>query len=193
MRPITLLTVIFIIATLIACDEDTIRSQGDNTPADVLELLEESSNRGAISVLDGVLSTDFVFYFDLNDIGTFVGDYMIPTFWNRDYFMRACGNMFDLAYLINFDIVTTGIENPEEGATTFEVYNVHIRFLVMIDANNGFTANGVCDFEFTNDTSAGYDDWKVSKWYDDTSPRGSAGLSSTGTPTSLGNILASFY
>ncbi len=192
MRPITLITVVFVIATLIACDEDTITPQG-NTPAYVLELLEESFNRQGISVLDGVLSTDFVFYFDLNDVGKYIDGFEIPVSWNRDDHMRACGNMYEQAYSIDFNIVTTGIEDPEEGAITFVANNIQIRIVVMIDATNGFVATGFCNFELTNDTSAGYDDWKVSKWYDKTVSAGSAGLLSVRETSSLGSILAMFY
>ncbi len=185
------LTVLLILTTLIACDDIT--TPDGNTPAYVLELLEESFNRQGISVLDGVLSTDFVFYFDPKDVGKDVGGFIIPLSWNRDDHMTACGNMFEQAYSINFNINTTLVEDPEEGATTFEANDVPIRIVVMVDATNGFLADGFCDFELTNDDSAGYDDWKVSKWYDDTSPRVSTGLSSTGVPSSLGSILARYY
>jgi hypothetical protein len=192
MKPITILTVIFALATLIACD-DTITPQG-NTPSYVLELVEESFNRQGISVLDGVLSTDFVFYFNPIDVGDDVEGFTIPESWDRDSHMRACDNMFSQAYSINFSIDTTGIEEPEGGATTFAASDIWIVITVMINSLNGFQAEGPCDFEFVNDTSAGYDDWKVNAWYDRTAIPNSAGLSSTPTePPSFGAILAMFY
>jgi len=192
MRPIIILTVIFVLTTLVACKDDTITPNG-NTPAYVLELVEESFNRQGISVLDGVLSTDFVFYFDPNDVGTNIGDFSIPVSWDRDSHMEACGNMFEHAYSIDFNIVTTGIEDPEEGTTTFVANNVWIDIIVMIDPGFGYGPEGFCDFGFTNDTSAGYDDWKVNAWYDKTAVAGSAGLSSNTMSASLGVILAMFY
>ena len=191
MRPITLLTVVFTLTTLVACN-DTISPQG-NTPAYVLELLEESFNRRGISLLDELLSTDFVFYFNTNDVGKVIGEFTIPVSWGRDSHMEACSNMFSQAYSIDFEVVTAGVEDPEEGATTYVAKNVQITILVMVDATNGFIANGFCNFELTNDTSGGYDDWKVSEWYDRTSAGGSAGLSNTPTAKSLGLIFAMFY
>ena len=192
MRLIAILAVLIAITTFIACKDDIITPQG-NTPTDVLELIEESFNRQGISVLDSVLSTDFVFYFNPADVGTPVDGYIIPDSWNRDDYMRACGNMFTEAYSVEFEVDTTGVENPEDGVTNYEAYNVTVYILVMIDATNGFIADGVCDFEFINDTSGGYDDWKVSKWYDRTLQYGSAVLSGTLMEPSFGVILAMFY
>jgi hypothetical protein len=192
MRTITILIVVFTLVTLIGCKDDTITPQG-NTPSYVLELVGESFNRRGISVLDGVLSTDFVFYFDPNDVGNDVEGFIIPVSWGRDSHMEACGNMFDNAYSIDFNIVTNGIEDPKEATTTFETNDVQIDIRVMVDSVNGFRAKGVCDFEFTNDTSAGYDDWKVSTWYDRTSRPSSVGLLSNESPATLGSILAGFY
>jgi hypothetical protein len=192
MKPITILTVIFTLTTLIACKDDTITPQG-NTPAYALELVEESFNRRGISVLDGVLSTDFVFYFDPNNVGDEIEGFIIPVAWGRDSHMEACSNMFSEAYSIDFDIVTESIEDPEEGATTFVTNDVQIDIRVMVDAVNGYRAKGVCDFVFVNDTSAGCDDWKVSEWYDKTASAGSVGLSATATESSFGTILAMYY
>jgi hypothetical protein len=191
MRPVTLLFVVFALATLIACNDDTITPQG-NTPADVLEILEESFNRRAVSVLDGVLNDDFIFYFDVNDVGHEVGGYIIPASWGRDDHMAACGNMLEQVYSIDFIVNTTDIEDPEGGATVFEANHVPARLLIMVDANNGYLAQGFFDFELVYDDSAGYDDWKVSDWYDDTCPGLSGGLSSTGVEHSFGTILAMF-
>ena len=190
MKPVTLLIVVFTLATLIACEDSV--GPGGNSPAYVLELVEESFNRRAVSVLDGVLSDDFIFYFNPNDVGDTIGEFVIPASWGREDHMAACSNMFDLVYSINSIIDTTDVENPEEGATTFDANQVPVQVLVMVDSVNGFATHGFFDFKLVYDDSAGYDDWKVSEWYDDTPTGSSTGLlSATGIP-SFGAILAMF-
>jgi hypothetical protein len=194
MKHVTLLTVAFALLTLIAC-EDSTGPQG-STPIYTLELMEESFNRQCplcISLLDDLLSDDFVFYFDPSDVGQEIDGFQIPASWTRDHHLRACENMFEQAYSINLNFNTTDIDDPEEGAPSFEANNVLTRLLVMVDSTNGYLADGFCDFEFTNDTSAGHDDWKVSKWYDHTWSWNSSVLSSNETPTTLGKILARYY
>jgi hypothetical protein len=188
------LTVLLILTTLIAC-EDSTGPQG-STPAYTLELMEESFNRQCplcISLLDELLSDDFIFYFDINDIGQEIDGFQIPASWTRDHHMRACENMFEQAYSINLNFNTTGINDPEEGVPSFEANNVQTKILVMVNSTNGYLAQGFCDFEFANDASAGHDDWKVSKWYDRTGFPDSFVVSDVRRPSTLGLILAQYY
>jgi hypothetical protein len=192
MKPVTLLTVVFTLATLIACEDSV--GPGGNSPAYVLELVEESFNRRAVSVLDGVLSPDFVFYFDPLDVGHDVGGgFIIPECWGWDEYMQACSNMLEQVYSIDFNVNTTDVGDPEEGATTFEANHVPMRILIMIDSVNGFLAEGFFDFELVYGDSAGYDDWKVTEWRDDTAIERTTGLPSATAPASFGTILASFH
>lgn len=194
MRIITLLIVILALVTIIACKDDTITPRV-NTPAYVLELLEGYFNRRAVSGVDGVLSNDFVFYFDTRDVGDYVDGYGIPESWSREDIMKACANMLEQAYAVDFSVSTAHLEDPEEGSTTYEANSVQIKLLIMEDSIIGFLAQGFCGFELTNEGSAGYDDWKVSmsKWYDYTAPVGYTESSSTREGVSLGSIFARYY
>ncbi|UCE26715.1 MAG: hypothetical protein JSW52_10265 [Candidatus Coatesbacteria bacterium] len=193
MRPVTILAVIFVLTTLMACT-DTVAPR-INTPAQVLEFLEESFNRQELSVLYKYLRSDFVFYFDPDNVGDEIDGFTIPVSWDRYNIFGACSNMFEEAYSIDFEVVTAGVGDPDDEATTYSAYNVQIRLVVMTDALNGHLADGYCDFEFIYNGPSGYGGygWEVSKWYDRTSPIGSTGLSNNTTPKSLGLILAYYY
>ncbi|UCE26719.1 MAG: hypothetical protein JSW52_10290 [Candidatus Coatesbacteria bacterium] len=193
MRIVTFIAVVLILTTLTACT-DTVAPRV-NTPAQVLEFLEESFNRGGISILDGVLSADFVFYFDQNDVGDVIDDFIIPVSWDREAHLEACGNMFGQAHSIDFEVVTDGLENPDEGTNTYEAYNVFIDLTVMVDATNGYRARGVCDFELTYNESVSNNDvgWEITNWYDKTLQPCTESLPSNIMEVSLGLILATFY
>jgi hypothetical protein len=193
MKPITILTIVFTLTTFIACKDGGTTPETGNSPAYVLEVLEESFNKRDVSGVDGVVSDNFVFYFDTRDVGDYVDGYEIPKYWDREDFMKACANMLEQAYAVDFSVSTANLEDPEEGSTTYEAYNVQIKLLIMEDSINGFLASGFCDFELKNEGSAGYDDWKVSKWYDHTAPEGYVELSNMREGVSLGSIFARFY
>jgi hypothetical protein len=190
MNVIKPLAVLLILTTLIACD-DGITPRG-NMPAYTLELIEESFNRRSVSLLDGLLGGDFVFYFDPIDIGSTVGDYEIPTSWNRDEFTATCETMFTEADLIEINFNTTDVGDPEEGADTYVLKDVPTTMLVMVTPAGGYYAEGLCDFEFTNDTSGGYDNWVASDWLDFTA---STLVYAPNKPVekSIGYILAIYY
>lgn len=185
------LAVLLILTTLIACD-DAITPQG-NTPAYALELIEESFNRRSISLLDELLSNGFVFYFDPNDIGSTVGDYEIPESWDRDDFTATCENMFSEADLIELNFNTTDVGDPEEGYIAVTLKDVPTTMLVMVTPAGGYYIEGLCDFEFANDTYGGYDNWVVGEWYDFTASSYFASATHNPDGVSLGCILAIYY
>ncbi|GAI52797.1 unnamed protein product, partial [marine sediment metagenome] len=142
--------------------------------------------------MDAVLSPDFVFYFDPNNVGDYVGDYIIPVSWTKTEMMSAVRNMFNLAYSINLEIpiLTQGEDafgKPDEGDTTFTKTNVTVDLLLMVDEYNGFQVTGFCDFEFTKDGSG---NWPITIWWDRTA---SALLTKDIPIPSLGKIFALFY
>ena len=146
-------------------------------------------NAHDIELFKDALAPDLTFYFDPNNVGDWVGDYEIPEFWGYDDLTSAVENMFDQAYSISFSIVTTGVGDPDEGATEYVAYNVYIDILVMVDSQNGYMASGPCDFGFENSGYGRYDDWVVTDWWDNTAyGRAEEPLS----PASLGIILAVF-
>jgi hypothetical protein len=86
------------------------------------------------------------------------------------------------------EIDTSKVGTPGEDDTTYLAENVAVRLLVMVDATNGYQAHGFCDFGFTNDTSGGYDNWRIKDWWDLTPDK----FESTNW-ASIGWILAYFY
>ncbi|UCE26250.1 MAG: hypothetical protein JSW52_07755 [Candidatus Coatesbacteria bacterium] len=184
------LTVLLILTTLVACN-NAITPQG-NTPAYALELVEESFNRRGLYLLDGLLSDDFVFYFDPNDVGTPVGDYEIPESWDREDFTTTCENMFLEADLLEINFNTTDVSDPEEG-TTYILKDVPMTLLVMVTPAGGYYAEGLCDFGFANDTFGGYDNWVVSERLDFTASSYFVNASNKPVERSLGYIIAIYY
>jgi hypothetical protein len=159
------------------------------TPAQVLRSLIYAFNSRDIETLDGALAEDFTFYFDPKDVGTVIGDYTIPPIWGRDEHLTACGNMYDLAFDIDFVISTEFVAEPDEDATEFMAGDVYVQLLVMVDAQSGYIASGSCDFRFANEGADGTDNWVVTDWWDKTA---AGGMYESATPASLGNILAIF-
>jgi hypothetical protein len=179
-----------ILLSFTACDDaGTTTPPLGNTPAQVLRSLIYAFNSRDIDTLDTALADDFTFYFDPNDVGNIIGDYEIPFSWGREDMLTACGNMYDLAYHIDFDVEYETVTEPDDGATEYVASNVYIDILVMVDSQNGYVASGPCDFGFENSGYAGYDDWVITDWWDRTS---SYGTLVSPSPSSLGRILAAF-
>ncbi len=163
-------------------------------PADVIENVEHSFNQKDIDLLKKCLSSEFVFYFDPDDVGQKPPgkEYIIPTSWSYTEFWKASYNMFGKAYDVNLSIPTSRIGIPGENETTYKAENVSLSLLVMVDEYNGFIADGgYCDFAF----EAYYNEqkekrWHLTGWWDFTSVRADRlpGLEAT----SLGRILALF-
>ncbi len=193
LRIIIIVSALALVA-LVSCDEETASYYPDlSSPYGTMVELEYCFNHNQeadiINRMDAVLSPDFVFYFDPDDVGTFVGDYEIPVSWTKTEMMSAIRNMFNQAHSIALHIpILYGGEDafgkPDEGDTTFIRTNVTVDLLVMIDESNGYQAQGFCDFEFTKDGSG---NWPITTWWDKT---GGALLSPM--PTPLGIILAMF-
>jgi len=193
---------IFTIATailLLACGEEegvTPREPDrlePTSPANVLKNVEISFNERATKILVSALSENFVFYFDPRDVGQSPpgSEYIIPESWSYTEFWMALNKMFTRAYSISLSIPTGRVGEPGESETTYKAENISISLLVMIDDLNGFIADGgYCNFEFERYEAAGKKYWRLTGWWDRTSPgydenRGVA-------PTSLGRVLALF-
>ncbi len=181
--------VIAVLLSFTACDDDGTTPTLGNTPAQVLRSLIYAFNNGDIETLDGALADDFTFHFDPINVGTVIGDYVIPDSWGREDFITACGNMFTEAYSIDLDVAYESIGGPEDGATEFTARDVYVRLLVMVDSTNGFIGDGFCDFRFVNESADGTGNWVISDWWDYTAARGTYESS---VDTSLGLILAGF-
>ena len=164
------------------------------TPVNVLKNVEISFNRGDINLLKGMLSEDFVFYFDPRDIGQRLpgSQYVIPESWSYTEFWTALNKMFIRAYSINLSISTSRVGSPGENETTYKADNIRISLLVMVDERNGFIADGgYCNFELERyEATSGKKYWRLTKWWDRTSECFDEypGVE----PSSLGRVLALF-
>ena len=162
-----------------------------NTPAAVLENVEYSWDHRDIDLFKATLSTNFVFYFNPNDVGSEVNGYIIPTSWNYQEMTTAVGNMLAEVYSVSLRIPTENVGTPPSGATTYEVDNVNISFLLYVTEDDGFKVDsGYCNFEF--EKYLGADEkyyWRLTKWRDFTAQSYMASAAGV-TPTSLGKVLA---
>ena len=191
-RIISLALALALLALSCGDEEGITRPPPSNLPADVLESVETSFDRRDIDLLKRCLSPDFIFYFDPDDVGQKPpgSTYVIPTSWSYTEFWSAAARMFHLAYAISLNIPTSRIGIPGERQTEYQVDNVNISLLVMVNELNGFIADGgYCNFAF----EAYYNEkegkrWRLTGWWDFTSVYAdeTPGLE----PTSLGKILA---
>jgi hypothetical protein len=164
------------------------------SPANVLENVEISFNQCNVDLLKAMLSTNFIFYFDPDDVGQNPpgSQYEIPESWSYTEFWKAVENMFTEAYSIKLTIPTGNVGAPGENETKYKAENISINLLVMVDELSGYLADqGYCNFAFESYTSeAGKKCWRLTKWWDRTAVFADerTGLA----PTSFGRILAIF-
>jgi hypothetical protein len=161
------------------------------SPANVLKCVEISFNRPDIKIITDVLSENFVFYFDPDDVGQHPpgSQYVIPESWSCAEFKGVMTKMYRKAFSISLTIPTGKVGTPDPNETTYRVENIAVQLLVRIDELNGYIANGYCNFAFERyDGKEGEKLWRLTKWWDNTAVPGDAkpGVS----PASLGRILA---
>ena len=183
---------------LVACGEEEGYTEPPipeyTSPATVLTAVEISFNQRNVNYLKASLSTDFVFYFDPDDVGQMPpgSNYVIPESWSYTEFWQAVGKLLEKAYSISLTIPTGSVGTPNPNQTTYKVENIHIMLLVMIDENYGYLADtGYCNFAFERyDGPGGGKLWRLAKWWDNT--RVSSDEAPGVEPASLGRILALF-
>jgi hypothetical protein len=147
------------------------------TPANVLKNIEIAYNQGNINIYKNALSTEFVFYFDPDDVKQHPPgkpNYTIPESWTYTEDWGATYNMFQEAYNINLTIPTVNVGEPAPNDTRFRADNISINLIVMIDELNGYQANqGFCNFEFEKyKNEEGKDRWRLTQWWDRTAVPG---------------------
>ena len=185
----------------LACGDEPVDTPNEihglipTSPRAVLINVETAFNRCDINLLKAMLSEDFVFYFDPDDVGQNppgVPNYTIPESWTYKEFITCVGKLFRKAYSVNLTITTGNVGEPAPEATTYKAENISIKLLVMVDEVNGFIADtGYCDFEFERyDGEEGRKFWRLTKWWDWTacSYDGYPGTE----PTSVGRVLAMY-
>jgi len=185
---------------LVACgEEEGVTPNVDyrvlpTSPRAVLVNVETAFNRRDINLLKAMLSENFVFYFDPDDVGQHPpgSEYEVPVSWSDFDFVDAARKMLKAAHSISLAIPTSRVGEPGPNETTYRVENTNIRLLVMIDEINGYIAEqGYFNVEFEKYCSErGNDYWRLTKWWDNTSVSYDAnpGVS----PASLGKIFALF-
>jgi len=123
-----------------------------------------------------MLSKNFVFYFDPDDVGQNPpgSQYEIPESWSYTEFWMVVNNMFG------------------ENETKYRAENVSINLLVMVDELNGYLADqGYCNFAFESYTSeTGKRCWRLTGWWDRTAVFADERLGVA--PASVGKVLAVF-
>jgi hypothetical protein len=160
-----------VLLSFTACDDGGTTPATGNTPAHVLRSLIYAFNSRDVETLDTALADDFTFYFDEDDVGKEVGQYIIPESWTLTDFLDAVGKVFNYAHTIDMEINTSNVGAPGDDDTIYFARDVEVELLVMVEAVNGYKAHGFCDFEFEDTvTGAGPDNWVVRNWWDDTAP-----------------------
>ncbi len=174
----------------VGCGDDeappTERGPYDATePKFVLANVELAFNRDDVNLLSDCLAADFVFYFDVNDIGEKVNGYTIPTSWTRQEFLTAAGNLFAETHSISLANHWRETGTPAPSETSYLAADVDLEIVVMVDAVNGYALeDGVCDYEFSK---TGARKWHLYKWRDRSRECGCLG------PVTLGLILARYH
>ena len=193
LRTIIIVSALVLVA-LVSCDENADRIYDPNSPYGILmglvNYFNNHEDEDNIKRVNNALSSNFIFYFDHDDVGTYVGDYVIPVSWTKTEMMSAVRNMFNQAYSIELQIPILddgegAFGKPNEGDTSFSKNDISINLLVMVDATNGYIVDDLCNFEFHKDETS---KWNVAIWWD----RYSFNLLAN-PPPSLGLLLAFYY
>ena len=162
------------------------------SPANCLKCVEMSFNQRDMKIVVDVLSEGFVFYFDADDVGQSPpgSEYVIPVSWSHTEFWQAVGNLLEKAHSVSLTIPTGSVGTPAPNQTTYNVENINIKLLVMIDELNGYLADsGYCNFRFERyESESGKKLWRLTDWWDYTAAYGDANPGAA--PTSFGRILA---
>ena len=147
------------------------------TPGKALESLAwvwtENREIDNYSVL---LTSDYRFYWDPNDVGDVIPQtgYQIPQSWDRATDIQATGNMFAQAYDLSLEVLNAGdYDDPDIPGDSYTANNVQLQFYLWSDGpDSAVLASGPCDFEFEKVDG----NWLISAWYDRTGGPGSIGI-----------------
>lgn len=154
-------------------------------PRYVLANVELAFDRDDVNLLSECLAGDFVFLFDVNDIGQKVDGYTIPASWTRDEFLTAAGNMFAETYDTSLTNRWREAGSPAPGETSYFAADVPLGITVMTDPNEGYAFDdGTCDYEFAKEPGQ---TWFLTKWRDRSRECGCLG------PLTFGRIMARYH
>lgn len=158
---------------------------GKNEPRYVLANVALAFNAGDVKLLGDCLGRDFVFYFDVNDVGQKVDGYKIPASWTREEFLTAFANLCQRTHDVSLDNSWEKVGSPDPGETSYFAAAVPLAIAVMIDRNNGYAFDdGACDYEFTENSGQ---EWRLVRWWDRSRECGCIG------PVTFGLILARYH
>jgi hypothetical protein len=188
------------LALTLACggggfEEDVGGPEVASAPAKVLTNVQISFNDRYIELLESMLSPDFKFYFDPDDVGLISpgGRYAVPESWGYYEFTTAAVKLFENAYKIEMEIAVRNVETPARGAEEYRAGDVPVSLHLMINEVNGYVVkNGLSGFDFARyNNRNGEPRWHITEWRDYT--RLGSETASGLDPTSFGMILASYY
>jgi hypothetical protein len=183
-----------IASVLLGCGNGTIEPPPPPhlDPAAIIESIEVFFGTRDIDDLEECFADDFTFYFDQDDIGNQVGDYTIPESWTPDDFLNAVNNIFSNGYSIDMSIASANVGEPDADDAYYTADNVQMRFLVMVDPENGYLAQGFATFEFRKEVNEKNEqEWLVTAWRDFTAPDSTGDKSIV--PASFGEILVRYH
>jgi hypothetical protein len=153
-----------------AISPDTGLDYTPDTPRRCISALEYSLNAREAGLYHAALSPSFVFYFDDDDVGTYVNDFIIPESWGYEEECRAISNMlrpygeggaYDVVVYAN----TENVGDPPENADVYAASDVHISIDVQCNPtwaiNNYVDSN---DFEFLRITGSDDSYWLITEW-----------------------------
>jgi hypothetical protein len=176
-------------ATLLVVGLSCTTATDGDVSGTILETLNEfvdAWNSCDIDTYKELLTDDFTFYFDTADVG---GGHDIPPSWGYDEEIAAVGNLFEAVGAPNVEVLLEldDIAEPEEGATTYTVTDVHYDVTVYFEDWDGgpvtFLGSGHLDMDLMYTDGV----WVITKWWDKFSQ------SLLGCNTSWGSIKAEFY
>ncbi|MCP4231789.1 MAG: hypothetical protein GY771_16795 [bacterium] len=141
-----------------------------DTPRKCIQTLEYALNAREILLYGAMLSTDFTFYFDDDDVGTLVDGYTIPKSWGYEEECRAVANMLRPygdggALKVEAFAYTEDMGDPPDDSDFYFTSDVYFRLEVKINSMWG-VSNYDDDhyFEFTKTTDNGDSYWLMAEW-----------------------------
>ena len=142
------------------------------SPANVIKNVELAFNNRDINLFKDMLSENFVFYFDPDEVGRRPGGKRrIPRSGSYTDIVRSVNDLFETAYSISMSIDMRSVGDPGPAETTFRADNIKVTLIVNDDELKGFTYDRYGNVEFEKyRADAGENYWRLRKWWDRADP-----------------------
>jgi hypothetical protein len=142
------------------------------SPVNVLKNVELAFNDRDINLFKDMLSENFIFYFDPDELGRRPGGKRrIPESYSYTEIVRRVNDLFETAYSISMSIDTRNVRDPGPAETTFRADNIKVTLIVKETELKGFTYERYGHVEFEKyRADAGENYWRITKWWDRARP-----------------------